>query len=161
MNSSLETEETNLVATEELVIIQASMINLENGKDEENGIKQSISILLDSESQQTYISKDINDKLIVTPVDKNFTHLEQQGRICIKRPVVEVIMVFKSGFTMKIKTNVAPNNAGKTERKPFRSETIKQTLKQYELANMILVNKRSCSTDLLVGNDCYDIISTK
>ena len=70
-------------------------------------------------------------------------------------------MVFKSGFTMKIKTNVVPNNAGTIERTPFRSETIKQTLKQYELANVILVNKRSCSTDLLVGNDYYDIISTK
>ena len=77
LNSSLETEKTNLVATEERAIIQASMINLENGKDEENGIKQSIQILLDSESQQTYISKDINDKLTVTPVDKNFTHFEQ------------------------------------------------------------------------------------
>ena len=36
-------------------------------------------------------------------------------------------MVFKSGFTMKIKTNVVPNNAGTIERTPFRSETIKQT----------------------------------
>ena len=79
LNSSLETEETNLVATEEHVIIQVSMINLESGKDEENGIKESIQILLDSESQQTYISKDINDKLTVTLVDKNFTHLEQQS----------------------------------------------------------------------------------
>ena len=52
-NSSLETEKTNLVATEERVIMQASMIDLENGKDEENGIKQSIQILLDSESQRT------------------------------------------------------------------------------------------------------------
>ena len=52
-NSSLETEETNLVATEERVIMQASMIDLENGKDEENGIKQRIQILLDSESQRT------------------------------------------------------------------------------------------------------------
>ena len=52
-NSSLETEETNLVATEERVVMQASMIDLENGKDEENGIKQRIQILLDSESQRT------------------------------------------------------------------------------------------------------------
>ena len=38
-NTSLETKETNLVATEERVIMQTTTIDLENGKDEENGIK--------------------------------------------------------------------------------------------------------------------------
>ena len=38
-NASLETKETNLVGTEERVIVQTAMIDLENGKDEENGIK--------------------------------------------------------------------------------------------------------------------------
>ena len=38
-NASLETKETNLVVTEERVIMQTTTIDLENGKDEENGIK--------------------------------------------------------------------------------------------------------------------------
>ena len=38
-NASLETKDTNLVGTEERVIVQTAMIDLENGKDEENGIK--------------------------------------------------------------------------------------------------------------------------
>ena len=62
-NASLETKETNLAATEERVIIQTATIDLKNGKDEVNGIKQSVRVLLDSGSQRTYISKDITDKL--------------------------------------------------------------------------------------------------
>ena len=67
--------------------MQNAMINLENGKYEENGIKQSVRVLLDSGSQRTYISKDITDKLKLTPIDKNFsrfTHLEQQSRNALK-----------------------------------------------------------------------------
>ena len=71
-------------------------------------------------------------------------------------------MILKSGFTMKIKANVVPNITGTIERTPFRSETIKQTLKQYELADTIPVKKESCNIDLLIGNDYYaDIVSTK
>ena len=71
-------------------------------------------------------------------------------------------MISKSGFTMKIKANVVPNITGTIERTPFRSETIKQTLKQYELADTIPMKKESCSIDLLTGNDYYaDIVSTK
>ena len=58
-NASLETKEANLVATEELVIMQTAMIDLLNGKDEEIGIKQSVIVFLDSGSQRKYISKDI------------------------------------------------------------------------------------------------------
>ena len=58
-NASLETKEANLVATEELVIMQTAMIALRNGKDEEIGIKQSVIVFLDSGSQRKYISKDI------------------------------------------------------------------------------------------------------
>ena len=58
-NASLETKEANLVATEELVIMQTAMIDLRNGKDEEIGIKQSVIVFLDSGSQRKYISKDI------------------------------------------------------------------------------------------------------
>ena len=86
-NASLETKETNLVATEERVIIQTATIDLKNGKDEVNGIKQSVRVLLDSGSQRTYISKDITDKLKLTPIDKSFsrfTHLEQQSRNALK-----------------------------------------------------------------------------
>ena len=71
-------------------------------------------------------------------------------------------MILKSGFTMKIKANVVPNITGTIERTPFRSETIKQTLKQYELADTIPVKKESCNIDLLIGNDYYaDIVSAK
>ena len=71
-------------------------------------------------------------------------------------------MILKSGFTMKIKVNVIPNVTGTIERTPFRSETIKQTLKQCELADTISVKKESCNIDLLVGNDYYaGIVSTK
>ena len=68
-------------------------------------------------------------------------------------------MVFKSGFTMKIKTNV--------------SQTMLVQLKEHHLGlkpsnkhwnNMSLPMWylwTSCNTDLLVGNDYYDIISTK
>ena len=71
-------------------------------------------------------------------------------------------MILKSGFTMKIKANVVPNITGTIERTPFRSETIKQTLKQYELADTIPVKNESCSNDLLIGNDYYaDIVPTK
>ena len=63
---------------------------------------------------------------------------------------------------MKIKANVVPNITGTIERTPFRSETIKQTLKQYELADTIPVKNESCSNDLLIGNDYYaDIVPTK
>ena len=41
-NASLETKETNLVATEERVIIQTVTVDLKNGKDEVNEIKQSV-----------------------------------------------------------------------------------------------------------------------
>ena len=64
-------------------------------------------------------------------------------------------MILKSGFTMKIKANVVPNITGTIERTPFRSETIKQTLKQYELADTIPVKKESCNIDLLIGDDYY------
>ena len=164
-NPSLQTKETNLVATEERVIMQTATIDLKNGKDEENGIKQSVRALLDSGSQRTYISQDITDKLKLTPIDKNLLTI-YTFRItkpkCIETPVVEVTVILKSGFTMKIKANVVPNITGTIERTPFRSETIKQTLKQYELADTIPVKKESCNIDLLIGNDYYaDIVSTK
>ena len=138
-NASLEMKETNLVATEERVIMQTAMIDLENGKDEENGTKQNVRVLLDSGSQRTYISKGITDKLKLTPIDKIFLTIYTFGTTkpkCILTPVVEVTMILKSGFTTRIKTNVVPNVTGTIERTPFRSETIKQTLKQYELVDM-------------------------
>ena len=67
--------------------MQNAIIDLENGKYEENGIKQSVRVLLDSGSQRTYISKDITDKLKLTPIDKSFsrfTYLEQQSRNALK-----------------------------------------------------------------------------
>ena len=164
-NASLETRETNLVASEECVIMQTAMIDLENGKDEENGIKQSVRVLLDSGSERTYISKDITNKLKLTPIDENFLTIYTFGRTkpkCIEIPVVEMIMILKSGFTMRIKANVVPNVAGTIERTPFRSEAIKQTLEQYELADMIPMKKEYCNIDLPVGNNYYaDIMSTK
>ena len=45
--------------------------------------QQSFQVLLDSGSQQTYISKGITDKLKLTPIEKNFlrfTDLEQESR---------------------------------------------------------------------------------
>ena len=128
-NASLETKETNLVATEECVIMQTATIDLENGKDEENRIKQSVRVFLDSGSQRTYISKYITDKLKLTPIDKNLLTIYTFGTKpkCIETPVVEVTL--KSGFNLKIKANVFPNITGTIERTPFRSETIKQTLK--------------------------------
>ena len=164
-NASLETKETNLVATEERVIIQTVTVDLKNGKDEVNEIKQSVRILLDSGSQRTYISKDITDKLKLIPIDKNLLTIYTFGTTkpkCIETPVVEVTMILKSGLTMKIKANVVPNITGTIERTPFRSETIRQTLKQYKLADTIPVKKESCNIDLLIGNDYYvDIVSTK
>ena len=44
-NASLKMKETNLVAAEERVIMQTAMIDLENGKAKENGIKQGDTIL--------------------------------------------------------------------------------------------------------------------
>ena len=143
-NASLEMKETNFVTTEERVIMQTAMIDLENGKDEGNRIKQKVRVLLDSGSQRTYISKDINNKLKLTPIDKNFLTIYTFGTTkpkCIETPVVEVTMILKIGFTMRIKANVVPNVTSTIERTPFRSETIKQTLKQYELADTIPVKK--------------------
>ena len=48
-DASLKMKETNLVAAEERVIMQTAMIDLENGKAKENGIKQGVRVLLDSE----------------------------------------------------------------------------------------------------------------
>ena len=163
-NASLETKETNLVATEERVIMQTTTTDLEKWKGWRKW-NQIVRVFLDSGSQRTYISKDITDKLKVTPIDKNLLTIYTFGTTkpkCIETPVVEVTMILKSGFTMKIKANVVPNITGTIERTPFRSETIKQTLKQYELADTIPVKKESCNIDLLIGNDYYaDIVSTK
>ena len=164
-NISLEKKETKAVTTEERVIMQTATMDLENLNDEENGIKQSVWVLLDSWSKRTYISKDITDKLKLTPIDKNlltiYTFWTTNPK-CIETPVVEVTMTLKSGFTMKIKANVVPNISGTIERTPFSSETIKQTLKQYELVDTIPVKKESWNIDLLVGNDYYaDIVSAK
>ena len=41
-NASLEMKETNFVTTAERVIMQTAMIDLENGKDEDNRIKQKV-----------------------------------------------------------------------------------------------------------------------
>ena len=67
--------------------MQIAMIDLENGKDEKK-LNQSFQVLLDSGSQQTYISKGITDKLKLTPIEKNFlrfTDLEQESRNASKR----------------------------------------------------------------------------
>ena len=128
-------------------------------------MKQSVPILFDSESQRTYISNNITDKSKLTPVDKNFLTIYTFGTAkpkCIETPFVEVTMILKSGFNMKIKANVVQNITDTIERIPFRSETIKQTLKQFELADTIPVKKESCNINLLVGNDYYaDIVSAK
>ena len=39
LNASLKMKETNLIATDKRVIMQTATIDLENGKDQENGIK--------------------------------------------------------------------------------------------------------------------------
>ena len=61
---------------------------------------------------------------------------------------------------MKIKANVVQNITGTIERIPFRSQTIKQTQKQYEIADTIPVKTESCNINLLVGNDYYADISS-
>ena len=97
--------------------------------------------------------------------ETNLVATEERGTTkpkCIETLVVEVTMILKSGFTRGMLANVVPNITGTIERTPFRSETIKQTLKQYELADTIPVKKESCTIDLLLGNDYYaDIVSTK
>ena len=104
LHASLKTKETCLVAYEGFAIMQTTMIGLENGKDEENGIKQSVRILLNSGSQRTYIPKDITDKLKLTPIDKNFLTIYIFGTTkpkCIETTVVEMTIILKSGFTIK------------------------------------------------------------
>ena len=49
-----------------------NLYDLEHGKDEKNGTKESVPVLYASGSQRTYISKDITDKLKLNPIDKNF-----------------------------------------------------------------------------------------
>ena len=61
---------------------------------------------------------------------------------------------------MKIKANVVQNITGTIERIPFRSQTIKQTQKQYEIADTIPVKAESCNLNLLVGSDYYADISS-
>ena len=74
---------------------------------------------------------------------------------------MEVTVVLKSGFTTKIEANNVLNITGTIER-TFRSETFKQALKQFELADTIPVKKGNCNSDLLVGNNYYgDIVLTK
>ena len=81
--ASIETKKTNLVATEERVIMQTALINLTNGKNEtqEDDNKQQVRVLMDSGSQRTYISKDIADKLKLIPIDKNFLTIYTFGKI--------------------------------------------------------------------------------
>lgn len=75
---------------------------------------------------------------------------------------MEVTVVLKSGFTTKIEANNVLNITGTIERTSFRSETFKQALKQFELADTIPVKKGNCNSDLLVGNNYYgDIVLTK
>ena len=165
--ASIETKETNLVATEERVIMQTALINLTNGKNEtqEDDNKQQVRVLMDSGSQRTYISKDIADKLKLIPIDKKFLTIYTFGTTkprSIETPVVEVNMLLKSGFTMKIKANVVPNITGTIERKPIDSKLIKEKLKSYELADTLPLKNQSCNIDLLIGNDYFaDIVSMK
>ena len=93
---------------EKRAIMQTATIVLENRNDEENRIKQSVQVLLDSGSQRTYISKDIICKLKLTPIDKTLRTIYTFGTTKLKyieTPVVDMTMMLKIGFTMKIKTN--------------------------------------------------------
>ena len=99
LNASLEMKE-------ERAIMQTATIVLENGNDEENRIKQSVQVLLDS--GRTYISKDIICKLKLTPIDKTLRTIYTFGTTKLKyieTPVADMTMMLKIGFTMKIKTN--------------------------------------------------------
>ena len=101
LNASLEMKEKR-------AIMQTATIVLENRNDEENRIKQSVQVLLDSGSQRTYISKDIICKLKLTPIDKTLRTIYTFGTTKLKyieTPVVDMTMMLKIGFTMKIKTN--------------------------------------------------------
>ena len=164
-SATLELKETNLVAAEERVIMQTALIELTDVKNVEDDVKQSARVLLDSGSQRTYISEDIANKLKLIPIDKNFLTIYTFGTTkpkCIETPVVEVKMVLKSGFTMKIKANVVPNVTGTIERRPINSKAMKETLKQYELADTLPVKAENCNIDLLIGNDYFaDIVSMK
>ena len=48
-NATKGNVECNLVAAEERVIMQTALMDFENGKAKENGIKQGVRVLLDSE----------------------------------------------------------------------------------------------------------------
>ena len=77
----------------------------------------------------------------------------------IETPVVEIGIRLNSGFTMRMKANVVSNITGKIQRVPVNVE-IKEKLRKYKLADIILTAIESTYVDFLVGNDYYtDIVS--
>ena len=81
-------------------------LTLKMEKMKKNWIKQSFQVLLDSGSQQTYISEGITDKLKLTPIEKNFlrfTDLEQESRNASKHQLWKLQWYWRVDSPRKLK----------------------------------------------------------
>ena len=143
--------------------MQAAQVDLVNPKNPES--KYKTRLLLESESQRSYISRELADKMNLKSSPKSFLTIYTFGTTkpkTIETPIVGIGIILKNGFMIHIKANVVPHVTGSIERKPIEVKSLRKKIKGYDLADSLPTKVERYRVDLLAGNDYYaDIVSMK
>ena len=143
-------------------LIQTAKADVQNPV---NGLRQIARILLDSGSQQTYITESLAKRLNLKLGDKDEFMLVTFGSEKPKRTEsrnTKLDIVLKDGSILTIRANVVPQIAESIQRRPVNLKSLDNwdcLWNEFSLADDIPTERETSSVELLIGNNYYlDII---
>ena len=104
----------------EQFITQTAILNLVRPINLDKKCETKTRLLLECDSQQSYISKELVQKINLKPINKNLLIVNIFGTTKPKNnesPVVELGILLKNDFTVNIKANVVLNLTGSFDKK--------------------------------------------
>ena len=122
-------------------------------------------VLMDTDSQRTYITERIVKKLKLTTEGNVkltvFTFGSSKPKE-ITTATVSVLLKSKKGNTVSMKPSVVPDISGNVQRASIKIDNQFKIIRKYELADTLPKHTESSSIGILIGNDYYnDVMSTE
>ena len=133
-----------------------------------NSVSEHVRILLDSESQRTYVTESLAEKLKLTRESEEEIKLVTFGSDKpkkVKTIQTKLSIKLNNGQYLDISANIVPEISGTVQRKAFKfrsSENLDHLVQSLDMADSIPSETESSTVELLLGNDYYlDIILSK
>ena len=150
--------ENVLVSSGEMVLMQTAKTHIWNPI---SGSRENVRLLLDSESQRTYITEALARRL-----NLNMGEINEITRVTfgsekpktIRTPTTTLDIELRDDSILKINANVVPNIIRSIQRRPINLKSLENwdfLWKESALADTLPNEEESSTIELLIGNDYY------